>query len=86
MAMVDDKKTANGKRRSGRNAQKERKWRGLIAEQRRSGRTVKAFCETRGVSESLFYYWRGQIDAAGGEKEAGGSQNGARRGRCSRRW
>ena len=63
--------TVNGKRRSGRNAQKERKWRGLIAEQRRSGRTVKAFCDARGVSESLFYYWRGQIEAVDGGKGGG---------------
>ena len=54
--------TVNGKRRSGRNALKERKWRGLIAEQRRSGRTVRAFCRTRGLGESLFHYWRGQIE------------------------
>jgi len=68
MATVNGKKAVNGKRRSGRNAQKERKWRGLITEQRRSGRTVRAFCENRGVSESLFYYWRGQLEGVGGEK------------------
>ena len=69
MATVNDKKTANGKakRRTGRNAEKERRWRRLIDEQRRSGRTVKAFCDARGVRESLFYYWRGQLGGAAGE-------------------
>jgi len=70
MTTANGKTTENGKakRQSGRNAEKERKWRRLIAQQRRSGRTVKAFCEARGVSESLFYYWRGQLEGAGGQK------------------
>jgi hypothetical protein len=70
MTTASGKTTGNGKakRRSGRNAQKERKWRRLIGEQRRSGRTVRAFCKARGVSESLFYYWRGRIEGVGGEK------------------
>ena len=50
MATVNDKKTANGKakRRTGRNAEKERRWRRLIGEQRRSGRTVKGVSATQG--------------------------------------
>ena len=70
MTTANGKATGNGKakRRSGRNAEKERKWRRLIGEQRRSGRTVRAFCKARGVSESLFYYWRGRIEGVGGEK------------------
>ena len=78
MATVNDKKTANGKakRRTGRNAEKERRWRRLIGEQRRSGRTVKAFCDARGVRESLFYYWRGQLEGAGGEEIATSEEGG----------
>ena len=78
MATVNDKKTANGKakRRTGRNAEKERRWRRLVGEQQRSGRTVKAFCEARGVGESLFYYWRGQLGGAAGEGSEGSDTSG----------
>lgn len=86
MTTTSGKTTGNGKakRRSGRNAQKERKWRRLIAQQRRSGRTVKAFCEERGVSESLFYYWRGQLEGVGGEKseKSEGKRRKAKRGKA----
>lgn len=84
MTMANGKTTENGKakRRSGRNAEKERKWRRLIAQQRRSGRTVTAFCEARGVSESLFYYWRGQLEGAGGEKSEKSEHRGRKRKRA----
>jgi transposase-like protein len=32
-------------------------WRERIAEQERSGVSVKQFCQTRGIREHLFYYW-----------------------------
>ena len=36
----------------------ESKWRDLIAEQERSGLTVRAFAECRGISAPTMYWWR----------------------------
>ena len=36
-------------------------WRERIAEQERSGVSVKQFCQTRGIREHLFYYWRKRL-------------------------
>jgi hypothetical protein len=36
-------------------------WRGLISEQKRSGMTVQRFCETQGLKEQSFYYWRKRL-------------------------
>jgi hypothetical protein len=44
------------------------KWRGLISEQRQSGQTVKAFCEGRGLRDSLFYDWKSRIRDSDVEK------------------
>jgi hypothetical protein len=42
------------------------KWRGLVAEQRRSGQSVAAFCRERGVSAPSFFAWKKRLsqDAA----------------------
>jgi len=37
------------------------KWRELVPEQSQSGQTVKAFCQNRGLRESLFYDWKKRI-------------------------
>jgi hypothetical protein len=37
---------------------KERYWRRLLREWRRSGQSVRAFCRARAVSEPSFYFWR----------------------------
>jgi len=37
------------------------KWRGLVAEQSQSGQTVKAFCDDRGLRDSLFYDWKKRL-------------------------
>ncbi len=37
------------------------KWRDLISEQSRSGQTVRAFCDDRGLRDSLFYDWKKRI-------------------------
>ena len=42
-------------------AEKQVKWRNLIAEQKESGQSAAAFCRTRGVREALFYYWKKQL-------------------------
>jgi len=36
-------------------------WRGRIAEQQRSGASIKQFCNERGFSEYSFYAWRKRL-------------------------
>ncbi len=40
---------------------KERFWRRTMAEHRRSGLTIRAFCARRALSEPLFYAWRREL-------------------------
>lgn len=44
-----------------RNRAKEQFWRKVVAEQRRSRLTVRAFCESRGLTEPSFYAWRAEL-------------------------
>jgi transposase-like protein len=44
------------------------KWRGLVSEQGQSGQTVKAFCDERGLRDSLFYDWKKRIRDSDVEK------------------
>lgn len=37
------------------------RWREDIAEQARSGLSVKQFCKNRGIAEHAFYYWRKRL-------------------------
>jgi transposase-like protein len=37
------------------------KWRELVSEQGQSGQTVKAFCQDRGLRDSLFYDWKKRL-------------------------
>jgi hypothetical protein len=39
----------------------EAKWRALIAEQERSGLTVRAFAEGRGITPTTMYWWRSRL-------------------------
>jgi hypothetical protein len=48
-------------KRPWRNVAKEQFWRKVVAEQRRSRLTVRAFCESRGLTESSFYAWRAEL-------------------------
>jgi transposase-like protein len=41
-------------------------WRERLAEQERSGLTVRRFCKERGVSEYCFYAWRRRFREEGG--------------------
>ncbi len=55
-----------------RKMDKEQFWRKTMAEASGSGQSVRAFCRTRGLNESLFYFWRGQIkrrDAEASQRE-----------------
>jgi len=36
-------------------------WHERIAEQERSGMSVRGFCKERGVAEHVFYYWRKRL-------------------------
>jgi len=45
--------------------EKEQKWMRLLAEQKRSGKSVSAFCKEQGVAEGSFQYWRSRL----GKKE-----------------
>jgi hypothetical protein len=40
-------------------------WRGHIAEQARSGLTIKQFCKDRGLAEHAFYGWRKRLRETG---------------------
>lgn len=44
-----------------RDAAKERYWRRTVGEQRRSGQSIRGFCRGRGLAESAFYFWRGEL-------------------------
>jgi len=39
----------------------ERRWRGLLADFKRSGMSVRAFCAARGISEASLYSWRSEL-------------------------
>ena len=36
-------------------------WRERIAEQERSGLSVRRYCEAQGIGQHLFYYWRKRL-------------------------
>lgn len=58
--------------RSRRDGGKEREWRALLERQRRSGESVRAFCRSRRLRETSFYYWRREIELR--DREAGSKQ------------
>src|SRR6266567_8104732 len=46
---------------SRRRAEEWAKWRGLVAEQSQSGRSVAAFCRERGLRNSQFFAWKKRL-------------------------
>jgi transposase-like protein len=48
---------------SGRYSDRQEHWEAVIAEQKRSGQTVRGFCQQRGVAQHSFYQWRKRIGA-----------------------
>jgi hypothetical protein len=40
-------------------------WRELIASQKRSGKSIRAYCRERGVQEHSFYFWRVRLRELG---------------------
>jgi len=69
-----NRKASDGKRRD---EGKESFWREAIAQQRRSGGSVLAFCESRGLNESSFYRWRKRIQLL--DRQSGSTPSGGKR-------
>lgn len=49
----------------------EARWRLLIAEQERSGQSVREFAQEKGVSAWSLYGWRSRLGFSGGRKRSG---------------
>ena len=45
-------------------------WQRVLARWRRSGLSVRAFCQAEGISEPSFYVWRRKLDRADHKKPA----------------
>lgn len=56
----------------------ERRWRELIKDQKRSGSSIQAFCDRRGVSASSFHYWKRELAKREGQRPTGGRREGPR--------
>jgi transposase-like protein len=54
--------------RSHRSAEKESFWRLAVDEHRRSGLTIRAFCQREGLSEPSFHGWRREIQKRDGKR------------------
>lgn len=44
-----------------REIQRESRWREIVAGQRQSGQSVRAYCRQAGIEESAFYWWRRKL-------------------------
>jgi hypothetical protein len=51
------------------NPAKERFWRQTMRRQRRSGLTIRAYCEEHGLKEPSFYWWRRRLAWRDGQSE-----------------
>ncbi len=49
---------------------KEASWRLLVAEQRRCGLSIRAFCRRKAISEAAFYAWRKELEKLDAERTA----------------
>ena len=45
----------------GRDLRKEQAWRAVLARQRQSGLSIRAFCERERISEASYYVWRREL-------------------------
>jgi len=54
----------------GRDPGNERRWRALVAEQRRSGLTIAAFCLDRQLASSAFHYWKRELRTRDAERRS----------------
>lgn len=60
---------------SKRSVEREEFWRAALEQQRRSGRSVRKFCQQESLSEPAFYAWRRKLQLRAAESVAGGSGN-----------
>ena len=51
-----------------RDGRKELSWRKLLQDQSRSGLSVRAFCEERGLRQHAFYFWRREVQRRDAER------------------
>ena len=59
-------------RRGRRSSEKENLWRALMQEHGGSGKSVRKFCEEKGLNENLFYVWRRELKLRDAEKAGKG--------------
>ena len=57
-------------------ANKEASWRLVVEEQRRSGLSVRAFCQQQAISEPSFYAWRRELQKRDAQRTADGGSHG----------
>ena len=57
---------AKGKQRD---RQLERRWRRIVREHQHSGLSVRQFCRRSKLTETAFYFWRGELQRRQGEQE-----------------
>jgi hypothetical protein len=60
-------------KRGVRDERKAAQWARIIEQQRRSGKSIAAFCRKRGVSLERFHWWQGRQRRQEGREEAAGS-------------
>jgi hypothetical protein len=46
---------------NGKQAERREQWRQMIAEQEKSGQSIRVYCQGQGVSEYAFYSWRQRL-------------------------
>jgi hypothetical protein len=46
---------------TGKRAEQREIWRQRIDQQEKSGESIRRFCQQRGLSEQVFYYWRQKV-------------------------
>jgi hypothetical protein len=66
------------------NPAKERFWRQAIRRQRRSGLSIRAYCEENGLKEPSFYWWRRELAWRDGQGEKATRRRGGQRPRAAR--
>ncbi len=53
--------------RTEREIERERRWQEILAAQRQSGQSVRAYCRQVGVQEPAFYWWRRKLARHSGQ-------------------
>jgi len=48
-------------KKKARDLKKEARWRKIVAAQRRSGQTVRQYCQENALAESAFWFWKREL-------------------------